>query len=264
MIDGHYIKCKIDGDEEILSAFTEEAAPDVIISSTVTTEEGWHMMTKIEMYNKSNILVAESKAAVNFNVVASRTTQIDIDMLFLDPVEVDEDYPKKMSARVLIKGMTYGYAFLKSKGSIPPTGEDVSVKMTGILGIPEDEIHFYQEDDLYSQHPVKSYTKCVFSIQYIHNGDDPVWTMYDWGTSDPLVLNYHKTGNPEDTDVFKIQTYRVLEVDGVKEMREVISSTDWRFTLKGDEDFVLNDKGLVEFSYLPVGWESEMIYQFEY
>ena len=97
-----------------------------------------------------------------------------------------------------------------------------------------------------------------------YNGKVNKWFMYDWATKFPMVINYHKTGKPEDTDVFKLQVLRFQELDGVKEIREVSSTTDWRFSLRGDEDFVLNEKGMVEFSYLPKGWASDMTYKFEY
>ena len=84
-----YIKCKIDGEEVILDTFTEDEIPNVIISNTITEEEGWHMMTDIELYDMSDTLVATTKADMNFSVVASRTTEINIDLLFLEPVNRD-------------------------------------------------------------------------------------------------------------------------------------------------------------------------------
>ena len=271
-----YIKCKIDGEEVILDTFTEDEIPNVIISNTITSEEGWHMMTDIEYFNGSDVLLATTDADMNFSVVASRTTEINIDLLFLEQVE-----SRAMTANInkrLVKckadgsreggsreDMTHGFVYIKSLPfTIPKGGDDVTVKMIGVLGIPEDELHFYEDDDVYSQHPVKAHTKCVFSVQHIHNDNIPVWFNYDWNSKKPLVINYTKTGKEEDVDVFKLQVLRVLEIDGVKAIREVLSTTDWRFTLRGNEDFVVNEKGFVEFSYLPDGWESEMNYQFNY
>ena len=161
--------------------------------------------------------------------------------------------------------MTHGFVYIKSLPfKMPEGGTNVTVKFTGVLGIPKDELHFYEDDALYNKNDVKAHTKLAFSIQHIHNSEPANWFNYEWDTKKPLVVDYVRTGDVEDVDIFKIQAYRVLEIDGVKELREVLSTSEWRFTLRGDEEFVLNTEGLVEFSYLPKGWESEMIYQFEY
>ncbi len=248
-MEGYYILCKIDGTEVRLDAFVKEDEPTRIITTNTTTNEGWHAMTDIKLYNPSDVFVGRVDKSMDFNVEASRTTQIDVEMLFEDGD----------AGSLTIEAMSFGYVYLKSQSLEIPEGEKKVVGFVGILGIPSNEIPIYEADSVYQKFPIKNYTKAIFSIRHQHNAEEAKWFMYDWEAKDPLVIEYNKSGKPEDIDTFKIQMYRVL--NGV--MAEVISD-EWMIVLQGDEDFIIGDKGLVEFTYLPEGWIGTGEYQFIY
>ncbi len=248
-MEGYYILCKIDGEEVRLDAFVQADEPTHIITTNATTTEGWHAMTDIHLYTPGDVLVGRVDRSMDFNVVASRTTQIDVELLF----------ESGGAASLTIEAMTFGYVYLKSQSLEVPEGEQMVVGFTGVLGIPTSDIPIYQADSIYNKFPIKNYTKAVFSIRHQHNADEAEWFMYDWAAADPLVITYNKSGNPTDIDTFKIQMYRVL--DG--KMAEVIGD-DWMITLQGDENFIIGDKGLVEFTYLPEGWIGTGDYKFIY
>lgn len=263
-LENSYAIATIDNTAYTLDVFSEETIDDKLISTNLRLPGGSYTITNFELYT-NDVLVAEDTNPHDFTVEVSFTIELPITLTTV------EGAPQKMLFN--LEGLDYGFAY--SKATIPeelPPPLPTTVQMIGILGIPDNEMHLYETDIQYKRKDVLTMTKAIFAIQHYHvhadgTVDDMVFHNIDWLTNDPLEFEYVKSGNPLDKDVFKIQMYRVMLINGTKQMASVVHGGlegEWQFTLNGDEDFELNDKGIVEFSYLPTGWLSDSPYEFEY
>lgn len=226
-------------------------ANDTNLSTDIKLTSGNYNLSKIEIYDGDK-LIEMKDVNIDFKVDASFPSEIPVDLISI-----------KKTMTIKSTSIKKGGAYVKLNGMSEP--EEKTLLFTGTLGIKDIDFNLYQKDDIYRQRPITNKVKLKFSVAYSHNGDSlSDWEMYDWHGTEPIKITYTKSNDPNDLDIFVIQMYAVLEIDGERRLRDFNQGIngDLVIKLRGDEDPILNDEGMIEIDYLPGGWESNLHYHF--
>lgn len=246
-----YVKIIVDGTEYRLNVFEVDGK---LITTDLSLPKGEHTISSYKLFKDDDTLITEDDSVKQVTVNASFTKE-----LVIAPA-------KKMAMGMVttkVATMEYGYLYTKEAKK---ADNEVTVLISGLLGIPDDELNKYVNDPQYGINvPMTSKVKAVFSIQTYLNGKETGFQMYNYKNNEPLHLTYNKTGDHNDEYKFVIQMH--LYLAGPNKVVEVNRGLngDWTIAINGDDDLITNDDGVVEFTMFPTDdWESNATYKFTY
>ena len=229
------------------------------LTTDVNLVEGQHTLTKIELYDDENL--EESK---------DLTMEFNLEATF--PIELPIDFGKqKMSMKATSEAPSPVY--LNMPKIVTPPPETKTAKIIGTLGIPEEDKHFYQDDDYYNVKPITNKVKlrfCVHIVEINEAGDGTEqneWFMYNWGEVQPLEIYWNKPKGDNPVNII-FQMYYVQMINGEKKMADVNLGPNgytWKIDIFGDEEPVKDENGFTTISLMPdESWLSNADYQYYY
>lgn len=244
-----YVKIIIDNVEHKLDVFEVDGKR---VTVDLPLSDGNHNITSYKVFDDDDILLSEDNT----------TKVVKVDSSFTKELTITDNHTKMAMASTQLVNMNYGYLYVKDDTKL---GNEVTIPISGVLGLLEERFADYAADDIYKVKPITSKVKAVFSIQTYLNGKETGFSMYDYKNKKPLYLTYNKTGNPSDVYKFVIQMR--MYVEGANKIVETNRGIDgdWTITVKGDEDLITDNDGIVTFTMFPTSnWVSNATYKFTY
>jgi hypothetical protein len=255
------VKIMIDGIEYIIPLFKVEG---VNLSINVQLENGAHELTNVVVLDDEDNVLHESSVVHSFTLSPTFPYEIPIEFI---------KGKKKQSLMMKAVATPTAPVYLKLPGDLtPPEVETHNAKLVGVLGVPDADFHFYENDDFYRLKPIASKIKLRFAVHVFERGDDGVveqdnWFMYNWGEIKPLDITWNK---PKDgnTVTLVIQMYYAFTNDnGEQHMADVNTGItgSWAIHLEESEEPIKDAEGFTHISFMPnTDWVTTADYKFYY
>ena len=229
------------------------------LTTNINLEEGSHTLTKVIIFDGSQVI---KTIETNKTFVISPTF----------PVEIPIEFAGNQSLMMRAVAVPKTPAYIKLPKSLEPqTGH--TAKFVGVLGIPDADFHFYQNDDFYRGKPITSKVKLRFAVHMIEQKADMSgleqneWWMYNWGDPNPIEITWNKPKEGNEIRIIFQMYYAFTNSDGEQQMVDVNSGVDgdWTIHLSGDEEPTKDASGTTHISFMPdSNWLSNADYKFYY
>ena len=248
-------KVTIDGTVYPVTLFTIGNSKQ--LSTDIRLEPGTHTLTKIEVFD-GDTLTDTKETTLQFTLQATFPTEI--------PVSFGAG-SFAMRAVAVSKAPVY----LTMPEAIPPP-QSLTAKITGLLGVPDEDKQDYEQDLFYYTRPIKDKIKLAFDLRVFEKSPDGTiiqnsWFYANWAEEKPLNIHWNPATNG-NTIKLLFQMYYVSD-DGTGG-RKVLghgcmtNCTTWVIELTGNDVPLHDEDGVTTITLFPPGWLSNAHFKWEY
>lgn len=255
-------KLTIDGNVFTVSLFKVDGKH---LTTNIGLSEGTHTLTSVVIYDDKGEVINESDVVKTFTV--SPTFPFELPIQF-------ETAAGNQSLIMRAVAEPKAPVYLKLPENLNPDPEEThSAKLVGVLGIPDADKHFYQNDSYYSVKPITSKMKLRFAVHVIEVNADGSgleqdnWFMYNWGESQPLEITWNKPKEGNEVRLIIQMYYAFTNDQGDQQMTDVNSGSngEWTIHLQNSDEPIKDADGFTHISLMPdSNWQSDADYKYFY